>query len=76
VSESHKGYMYQTMSDSIPEVEWEKRYSINKMKLRPTMSNFMDVPQIDEIELRDIFEKYQREYEDLRYEFDRSMYLI
>ena len=64
------------MSDSRFEVAHAHRYSISGMINRPTMPTFLDAPRTGESKPRDIFEKYQREYEDLRYEFDRSMYLI
>jgi hypothetical protein len=50
-------------------------YSISGMTLRPTMSTFLDAPRTCKAESRDIFEKYQREYEALADEFHRAMSL-
>jgi hypothetical protein len=75
VSASHSGDMYQTVSDSRSEVAHVHKYSISGMALRPTTLNFLDASQTGEIEMRDIFEKYQREYEALSDEFHRSMSL-
>jgi hypothetical protein len=75
VSASHRGDMYQTVSDSRSEVAQAHMYSISRMTLRPTMPTFLDVPRTGETEPRDIFEKYQREYEALSDEFHRAMSL-
>jgi hypothetical protein len=75
VSASNTRDMYQKVSDSISEVEHVHSYSISGMKLRPTTPNFLYAPWTDEIELRDIFEKYQIEFKALSDAFHRAMLL-